>query len=243
SNLQEQLGKHIPSNELAQEFSKGISQALESLNIQSVQTTVEKTNNVDGFAPTMVPMMMVLASYVGSMIMSLNMNIVSSKIKSNYNKWSIFLVRQIINIGASILLSGITLLLFAIFNIELHTSIMESGIFQIFVYFSFLSLTQMFVILFGPGGMLFNILALSLQLVTSGVIIPKTMLSSFYQTIGSYLPATYASNGYYSLIFGGMSLTTEMMALLIVSAVTLFVALFRIALLKKSVSTNSFVSQ
>ncbi len=243
SNLQEQLGKNIPSNELAQEFSKGISQALESLNIQSVQTTVEKTNNVDGFAPTMVPMMMVLASYVGSMIMSLNMNIVSSKIKSNYNKWSIFLVRQIINIGASILLSGITLLLFAIFNIELHTSIMESGIFQIFVYFSFLSLTQMFVILFGPGGMLFNILALSLQLVTSGVIIPKTMLSSFYQTIGSYLPATYASNGYYSLIFGGMSLTTEMMALLIVSAVTLFVALFRIALLKKSVSTNSVVSQ
>lgn len=243
SNLQEQLGKNIPSNELAQEFSKGISQALESLNIQSVQTTVEKTNNVDGFAPTMVPMMMVLASYVGSMIMSLNMNIVSSKIKSNYNKWSIFLVRQIINIGASILLSGITLLLFAIFNIELHTSIMESGIFQIFVYFSFLSLTQMFVILFGPGGMLFNILALSLQLVTSGVIIPKTMLSSFYQTIGSYLPATYASNGYYSLIFGGKSLTTEMMALLIVSAVTLFVALFRIALLKKSVSTNSVVSQ
>lgn len=243
SNLQEQLGKNIPSNELAQEFSKGISQALESLNIQSVQTTVEKTNNVDGFAPTMVPMMMVLASYVGSMIMSLNMNIVSSKIKSNYNKWSIFLVRQIINIGASILLSSITLLLFAIFNIELHTSIIESGIFQIFVYFSFLSLTQMFVILFGPGGMLFNILALSLQLVTSGVIIPKTMLSSFYQTIGSYLPATYASNGYYSLIFGGKSLTTEMMALLIVSAVTLFVALFRIALLKKSVSTNSVVSQ
>ncbi|MEK4750887.1 ABC transporter permease [Niallia sp. FSL W8-0177] len=243
SNLQEQLGKNIPSNELAQEFSKGISQALESLNIQSVQTTVEKTNNVDGFAPTMVPMMMVLASYVGSMIMSLNMNIVSSKIKSNYNKWSIFLVRQIINIGASILLSGITLLLFAIFNIELHISIMESGIFQIFVYFSFLSLTQMFVILFGPGGMLFNILVLSLQLVTSGVIIPKAMLSSFYQTIGSYLPATYASNGYYSLIFGGKSLTTEMMALLIVSTVTLFVALFRIALLKKSVSTNSVVSQ
>ncbi|MEK5053587.1 ABC transporter permease [Niallia sp. FSL K6-0212] len=243
SNLQEQLGKNVPSNELAQEFSKGISQALESLNIQSVQTTVEKTNNVDGFAPTMVPLMMVLASYVGSMIMSLNMNIVSSKIKSNYNKWSIFLVRQIINIGASILLSSITLLLFAIFNIELHTSIIESGIFQIFVYFSFLSLTQMFVILFGPGGMLFNILALSLQLVTSGVIIPKTMLSSFYQTIGSYLPATYASNGYYSLIFGGKSLTTEMMALLIVSTVTLFVALVRIALLKKSISTNSAMSQ
>lgn len=243
SNLQEQLKKNVPSQELVQEFSKGISQALESLNIQSVQTTVEKTNNVDGFAPTMVPLMMVLASYVGSMIMSLNMNIVSSKIKNNYNKWSLFFARQVINIGASILLSGITLLFLAIFNIELHTSLIESGIFQFFVYFSFLSLTQMFVILFGPGGMLFNILALSLQLVTSGVIIPKTMLSSFYQTIGSYLPATYASNGYYSVIFGGKSLTTEMMALLIVSAVTLFVALISIALLKKSAYTNSVVNQ
>lgn len=243
SNLHEQLGTAVPSNELAQEFSKSISQALESLNIQSVQTTVEKTNNMDGFAATMVPMMIVLASFVGSMIMSLNINIVSSKIKNDYSRWSIFLARQIINMGASILLASITLLFLAIFNIELNTALIETGIFQILVYFSFLSLTQMFVILFGPGGMLFNILTLSLQLVTSGVIIPKTMLSSFYQTVGSYLPATYAADGYYSVIFGGKSLTTDMMALLLVSAVTLFVALIRIVLLKNSVLTKRVVDQ
>ncbi|USK57760.1 ABC transporter permease (plasmid) [Cytobacillus solani] len=243
SNLHEQLGSAVPSNELAQEISKSISQALESLNIQSVQTTVVKTNNMDGFAATMVPMMIVLASFVGSMIMSLNIHIVSSKIKNDYSRWSIFLARLIINMGASILLASITLIFLAIFHIELNTALMETGIFQILVYFSFLSLTQMFVVLFGPGGMLFNILTLSLQLVTSGVIIPKTMLSSFYQTVGSYLPATYAADGYYSVIFGGKSLTTDMMALLLVSAVTLFVALIRIVLLKNSVLTKRVVDQ
>ncbi len=243
SNLHEQLGSAVPSNELAQEISKSISQALESLNIQSVQTTVVKTNNMDGFAATMVPMMIVLASFVGSMIMSLNIHIVSSKIKNDYSRWSIFLARLIINMGASILLASITLIFLAIFHIELNTALMETGIFQILVYFSFLSLTQMFVVLFGPGGMLFNILTLSLQLVTSGVIIPKTMLSSFYQTVGSYLPATYAADGYYSVIFGGKSLTTDMIALLLVSAVTLFVALIRIVILKNSVLTKSVVDQ
>lgn len=245
SNLPQQMDSIIPSKELAQNLSENISQVLQSLKTQSVQASVEKSNNTDGFAANMVPMMMVLASFVGAMIMSLNMNIVSSKIKNEYSKWSIFLARQIINMGASILLASISLLFLAIFNIELNTALFETGIFQVLVYFSFLSLTQMFVILFGPGGMLFNILALSLQLVTSGVIVPKTMLSSFYQTVGSYLPATYAADGYYTVIFGGESLITDMVALLLVSAVTLFVVLIRMVILKNSVLTanNRVVNQ
>lgn len=245
SNLPQQMDSIIPSKDLAQNLSENISQVLQSLKTQSVQASVEKTNNTDGFAANMVPLMMVLASFVGAMIMSLNINIVSSKIKNEYSKWSIFLARQIINMGASILLASITLLFLAIFNIKLNTALFETGILQVLVYFSFLSLTQMFVILFGPSGMLFNILALSLQLVTSGVIVPKTMLSSFYQTVGSYLPATYAADGYYTVIFGGESLITDMVALLLVSAVTLFVVLIRMVILKNSVLTanNRVVNQ
>jgi uncharacterized phage infection (PIP) family protein YhgE len=235
SNLPEQLGASIPSKELAQNLSKNISKVLESLNIQSVQTSVKKTNNVDGFAATMIPLMIVLASFVGSMIMSLNVNIVSLKLKNKYSKWSIFISRQVINMGASIFLTIITLLFLSIFNIKMNTALFETGTFQILVYFSFLSLTQMFIVIFGPGGMLFNILCLSLQLVTSGVIVPKTMLSSFYQTVGSYLPATYAADGYYTVIFGGESLTPDMIPMLLVSVVTIFVALIKIVLQKKSV--------
>ncbi|MEH6948402.1 ABC transporter permease [Bacillus sp. JJ634] len=237
SNLPEQMNAAVPSKELAQNLTASISKVVQSLHVQSVQSVVEKTNNTDGFTVTMVPLMVVLASFVGSMLMSLNLTIVSSKLKNSYSKWSIFLARQIINVSASILLAMITLLFFAIFHIELNTTLWEMGIFQILVYFSFLSLTQMFVILFGPGGMLFNILALSSQLVTSGVIVPKVMLSGFYQTVGSYLPATYAADGYYTVIFGGEHLTTDMLPLLLISVVTLFVAVIRIMVQKNSVLT------
>lgn len=235
TNLNVNLGETLPSKELAQNLSKSISQAMQSLNIQSVQSFVEKTNNVNGLAATMVPLMIVLASFVGSMIMSLNINVVSSKLKNYHSKWSLFLARQIINICAAILLTIINLLFLAIFNIKMNTSFFETGIFQILVYFSFLSLTQMFLVLFGPFGMLFNILCLSLQLVTSNVIVPKVMLSNFYQSVGSYLPATYVADGYYTVIFGGENLTTDMIILLFISAATLFVSLLRIVLQKNSV--------
>lgn len=234
SELPKQLEATVASKELAQNITKSISQVMQSISNQSVKRSVEKTNNVDGFAATMVPLMIVLASFVGSMIMSLNVNIVSSKLKNNFSKWSIFLARQIINLGAAILLTIITLLFLVIFDIEINTSLFETGLFQILVYYSFLSLTQMFVVLFGPAGMLFNIVCLSLQLVTSGVIVPKALLSSFYQTVGSYLPATYVADGYYTVIFGGESLTTDMTNLLFVSAMTVFIAFLRLVLQKNS---------
>ncbi|MGM7683304.1 hypothetical protein ACSVDA_14240 [Cytobacillus sp. Hm23] len=115
-----------------------------------------------------------------------------------------------------------------IFNIELDTALIETGVLQLLVYFSFLSLTQMFVVIFGSAGMFFNILFLSLQLVTSGVIVPKAMLSSFYQTIGSYLPATYASERYYTVVYGGESSITNIFNLLLISAVTLVVILVEV---------------
>ncbi|MED4401962.1 ABC transporter permease [Metabacillus fastidiosus] len=228
SNLSEQMKTTLPSEELAKNVSANISQVIQSLNIHPVQPSIEKVNEAKGFAVTMVPMMVVLASYVGSMIMSMNINIVAAKLKSNYSKWSIFMTRLIINLGASILLALITLLFLEIFNMNLKLSIFEFLLFQVLVFFSFLSLTQMFVIVFGQGGMLFNILLLSLQLVTSGVIVPRAMLSSFYQGLGEYLPATYAAEGYYNIIFGGTGMGNVLVILLLITAVTLFIAAGRV---------------
>lgn len=238
SNLSAQMNAAVPSKELAQNLSLNISQVLQSLNVNSVQSSIEKTNNTEGFASTMLPLLVVLASFVGSMIMSLNLNVASSKMKDQLNKWSIFLARQIINIGAAILLAVITLIFIAIFNFDLDTTLFQAWAFQTLVYFSFLSLTQMFVILFGPAGMVFNIISMALQLVTSGVIVPKAMLSSFYQTVGSYFPATYVADGYYTLIFGGEGLSNDMIPLLLVTAATLFVAVVRVVFQKNSVSES-----
>ncbi|NYV67431.1 ABC transporter permease [Bacillus sp. Gen3] len=234
SKVPEQMTTVISSKELAQSLTKNIESALQSLSIQSVQPSVEKTNHVDGFAATMVPMMIVLASFVGSMIMSLNVHMASIKLKPSYSKWRILLARIVINAGVALLLTVISLVLMEAFNIELQRTFIETGVFQLLVYFSFLSLTQMFVVLFGPGGMLFNILVLSLQLVTSGVIVPKVMLSNFYQSVGSVLPATYAADGYYTVIFGGEKLALNMMILLLISLVSVVIVIIKVAFQKSS---------
>ncbi len=117
----------------------------------------------------------------------------------------------------------------AIFDIKLNTNIFATWMFQTLVFFSFLSVTQMFVILFGPAGMVLNIISLSLQLVTFGVIVPKAMLSEFYQTVGSSFPATYVADGYYTIIFGGIDLSHDMKTLLIISISTICIAMGRIA--------------
>ncbi|MCU4991439.1 hypothetical protein OCF10_21260 [Bacillus cereus] len=92
------------------------------------------------------------------------------------------------------------------------------------VFFAFLSLTQMVLTVFGNAGMIFNIISLSLQLVSSGVIVPHEMLSKTYQTIGELFPATYAANGYYTIIFGGVSLEKNIIALLVIILVTQSIA-------------------
>lgn len=70
--------------------------------------------------------------------------------------------------------------------------------------------------------MVFNILALSLQLVTSGVLVSKELLANGYHTLASFLPATYGADGYYSIVFGGNSgmLKENIWFLLLIAVVT-----------------------
>ncbi|EEM13537.1 MULTISPECIES: YhgE/Pip domain-containing protein [Bacillus] len=238
SNLPKELSTTIPSEELAQKLSANVTKVLNSLNIDSVQSSVKKTNNTEGFAATMLPLLIVLASWVGAMIMSLNLNTVATQLKTIHGKWSIFLTRQFINIVASVILAFVTILFMSLFDIKLNTNLFETWMFQTLVFFSFLSVTQMFVVLFGPAGMVFNIISLSLQLVTFGVIVPKAMLSDFYQIVGSYFPATYVSDGYYTVIFGGTDLSHDMNILLFISIITIFIAMGRIVL-QKNTKTES----
>lgn len=234
----ENLQTILPSQELAVNVSANLTEIINSLNIHSVQSSVEKVNNTEGFTVTMVPLMVVLASFVGSMIMSMNLNIVATRLKNSFGKWNIFFARQVINLGAAVTLAIITIILLFLFNINMTTSVFDTWLFQTTVFFAFLSLTQLFVILFGTGGMVFNITLLSMQLVTSGAIVPKIMLSSFYQVIGTYLPATYAVNGYLTVTFGGEDLTVDTGVLLLISGVTILIAIVRV-LFQKNVNAQS----
>jgi hypothetical protein len=46
------------------------------------------------------------------------------------------------------------------------------------------------------------------------------MLSKTYQTISELFPATYAATGYYTIIFGGVSLEKNIISLLFIILVT-----------------------
>ncbi|HDR3523436.1 ABC transporter permease [Bacillus pacificus] len=202
-------------------------EVIKGLTEDSIGFTVHKVNDVKGFSVNMVPLMIVLASFVGAMIMSMELSKVAKEVKGG---WSNFLSRQIINGTVSILLACITIGLMKGFQIEMHETVGSIWVFQAIVFFAFLSLTQMFLTVFGNAGMIFNIISLSLQLVSSGVIVPHEMLSKTYQTIGELFPATYAANGYYTIIFGGVSLERNIISLLVIVLVTQSVAVMTLAI-------------
>ncbi|PFN06858.1 YhgE/Pip domain-containing protein [Bacillus cereus] len=210
-------------------------EVIKSLTGDSVGFTVYKVHNAEGFSVNMVPLMIVLASFVGAMVMSVELSKVAKEVGGD---WSNFLSRQAINGIVSILLACITIGLMKGFQVESQETIGNVWLFQAIVFFAFLSLTQMFLVLFGNAGMLFNIISLSLQFVSSGVIVPHAMLSKTYQTIGELFPATYAAEGYFAIVFGGGDLKGNIISLLFIIVVTQIVALIAVGVsivLKKRV--------
>ncbi|WP_100405567.1 YhgE/Pip domain-containing protein [Bacillus solitudinis] len=232
--LNERIKQAVPMEDTALQISHAMEEVIQSMSVTVVDGQLEKTNHVEGFAATMVPMMIVLSSFVGAMIMSLQLHGSAVVVAKQCSKASVFIARQLINGSVSVILALITLGFLGLFQMETQTSFFESWLFQALSFFSFLSLTQMFIILFGNGGMLFNILSLSLQLVTSGVIVPRAILSEFYQSLGSWFPATYVSDGYYTIIFGGGALGKDMLILLLMIVSTIGIAALRVAIARKA---------
>ncbi len=219
-----------------QAMEPGSTEAIKGLTEDSIGFTIHKVNDVKGFSVNMVPLMIVLASFVGAMIMSMELYKASQLVEGGLGN---FFSRQLINIVVAVVMAIITVTLMKFFHIQIQEPIFTVWLFQILVFFAFLSLTQMFLNLFGNAGMLFNILSLSLQLVSAGLMVPHVMLSHTYQTIGTLLPATYAADGYYTIIFGGENVTKNIMFLCMIIAVTQIIAMvgYKISILLKKNQT------
>ncbi|ARU59768.1 hypothetical protein CBW65_00915 [Tumebacillus avium] len=168
-----------------------------------VEGTYTALNPISNFSLQMVPMMVVLASYVGSMLLSMQLTVTATIITSRTNRWQRFLARQIINAGAAVGIGLIATGILYLFDVEPVAGFLELSGFLILTLFSFLAFAQMFLFLFGQAGMLFNIIALSLQLATSGTMLPRELLSDLFYNVGNFLPATYAVLGNMNLLFGG----------------------------------------
>ncbi|WP_153723439.1 YhgE/Pip domain-containing protein [Sporosarcina cascadiensis] len=193
--------------------------AIGSLDSEPAETVVHKTNNVEEFSANLVPLMVIISSFVGAMVMIMQINEAATSIRSLHPKWSLFWSRQIINLAVAFLLPLLTISLMKLFGINSQESFAMIYLFQSVLFLAFLTFAQVFVFLFGNLGMVFNILALSLQLVTSGVLVSRELLSNSYQEAAAFLPATYGADGYFAIIFGGGSgiLTESIRPLLIIT--------------------------
>lgn len=202
-----------------------------------VESTIIKTNDAKGFAANFVPLMVIISSFVGAMVMIMQHQQAAQMVQDSVSKWSLFFARQLLNFAVAFILPLLTIGLMQLFAISSDESLFTIYFFQAFMFWAFLCLAQVFVILFGNLGMIFNICALSLQLVTSGVLVPNAMLSDFYHRVASLLPSTYGADGYYTIIFGGNteSLISNSSALGMIIVVTLAIAIISVALKKPKV--------
>lgn len=234
--LNTQLGEAIPqmvATEFPNEDMKPIVNDIATQVVQLVQQNTQttpinknliKTNNKEGFAITMVPLLIVLASYISAMLISQYLQLANGNLINKYTRSSLFVGRQIINILLAISISLLTVCLMLFFSIEMDYNFFALWGFQAILLFSFLVISQLFVMLFGNAGMIFNIALTATQLVSSGAIVPRELLPSFYYELGNLLPATYGVNSYFSLIYGGGHLGSDLKYLMIIIVVLLAIA-------------------
>ncbi|WP_042170747.1 YhgE/Pip domain-containing protein [Paenibacillus gorillae] len=201
---------------------------------QRVTADIQASNKVNGMNNQMVPMMLVLASYVGSMIMGMNLEQSGMAISGQVGRWNRFAARSVINVVAAIFVSLVGASLLAAFGGQMENGFFHVWLFQFVVLLTFMFVSQTFLYLFGMAGMLFNIILLSAQLVTSGAVVPRELLSGFFTGLGDVLPATYAVEGGMNLLFGGPGIGSDAGVLLIIAAIAFLVSGAAVAVKRQS---------
>lgn len=202
---------------------------------ERVTSEIQSTNVIQGMNNQMVPMMLVLASYVGAMIMGMNFEQSAMAISATVSRWKRFAARSILNAAAGVVVSLVGSSLLAAFGGQMTQGFLHIWLFQLLFVLTFIFVSQMFIYLFGMSGMLFNIMLLSAQLVTSGAIVPRELLSDFYVKLGDILPATYAVEGSMNILFGGPAATADALTLSIIAIAAIAVSALAVAVKRQAV--------
>ncbi|BBI33833.1 YhgE/Pip domain-containing protein [Cohnella abietis] len=206
---------------------------------QRVTSDIHSTNVVKGMNNQMVPMMMVLASYVGAMIMGMNFEQSYLAISGTVSRWRRFGARSVLNGIAAVVVSLVGSTLLASFGGQMAGGFLHIWLFQLLFMLTFIFVSQLFLYLFGMAGMLFNIILLSAQLVTSGAIVPRELLSNFFINLGDALPATYAVEGTMNILFGGPAANSDAYKLVIIAVIAIAISILAVAVKKDTAGTAS----
>jgi YhgE/Pip-like protein len=211
--------------------SQQASQAAQNI-LNKVESDIKYLHPVKGMNNQMVPMMLVLGSYVGAMLMAMNLHQVSLAIGSALTKGQHFAVRILFVVLASIFVSLIGSSIIIATGGQMESGFTSFWLFHWLTVMTFMFFAQMFLMVMGMAGMFVNMSILSLQLVSSGTIVPKQMLSGFYQWIAHFLPATYSVEGLMNLQFGGIHTMYDVGMLIVFSLSSVCIG-FAATMLKK----------
>ncbi|MZQ80798.1 ABC transporter permease [Paenibacillus sp. 5J-6] len=198
-----------------------------------VTSDIQSTNKVKDMPNQMLPMMLVLASIVGTMIMGMNFSISTNIVGASVSKMGKLAARFMLTVGAAVVVGLISATMVVALGGHVEKGFMALWSFESLFLLTFALVAQMFLTLFGNAGMLFNIAMLSLQLVSSGAIVPRELLSNFYHSLSNVFPATYAVNGLMNILFGGPGVGKEISFLLLI-AVIAFAIDFMVVSVKKA---------
>lgn len=202
--------------------------------MNKVDADIQSLHPVKGMQNQMVPMMLVLGSYVGAMLMAMNVHQVSMAIGSSISKLGHFAARSLIIVSGALLISIIGSSLIYALGGQMESGFLSYWLFHFLTILTFMFFAQMFLLLFGMAGMFVNMAMLSLQLVTSGTIVPREMLNHFYQSLGNFLPATYSVDGLFNLGFGGIHTQRDVGILLLIFGCSVVIGFTLIMLRKDS---------
>ncbi|CAN7245890.1 ABC transporter permease [Paenibacillus sp. LjRoot153] len=209
-----QMNPQLPAEQATQ-----IAQGLAS----KVSSDIQSTNKVKDMPNQMLPMMLVLASIVGTMIMGMNFSVSTNLLGASLSKTQKLAARIGITVIAAIVVGLISAIMVVSLGGHVDKGFVALWGFESLFLLTFALVAQMFLTLFGNAGMLFNIAMLSLQLVSSGAIVPRELLSDFYHSISNFFPATYAVNGLMNILFGGPGVGSEIGFLFLIAAVALVI--------------------
>jgi YhgE/Pip-like protein len=186
-----------------------------------VEAEVERLNPVQNFAFSMVPMLIVTATFTGAMLLGMNLQKVSGELSSKAGKWERFWARNIINLGAAFIVSLVGAGMMHVMGVSAADGWWMLWLFQLLITLSFLFVAQLSLLLLGNAGAWLNSALLPLLMLSSGATIPRDVMSDFYQQIGHYLPATYAVEGMMNLVLGGSGISHDVLLLVVIGAATL----------------------
>lgn len=171
--------------------------------VQPIHASWIAIHSTAGFAQEMIPLMFLIGFSVGGMTLATNLEAAALQLPSGIRKWHPFVIRSVIIIGISLMVSGVSTFMVSVATGPFTQGFIPIWTFEWLASASFMYVAQIATLLFGPRGILANLLVLIISIVSSGAIVPPQLLSAYFLGLRRILPGTYAVNGTFNVLFGG----------------------------------------